>query len=459
MSYDSSRKYPNYSNISNNSNTKTIKNTNTSSEVKHYRYKRNYSYQNLDKYRSISESPLCRLSESLGKYVGDGLTREDFYKTLLKNNIDPESRVVNKILNDLDKSGTSSTQPAIRKLIKIRNISTCYDNLADNLVISPKKQLLTSFETQENLKYTNKENIKNTTNSVSNYKSIKGKTSFSVNLNSYSNSDLSKVEDNFGFGHSSKRRFDMDSLGQKHHNESDNLIVHNIHSKKNKAKNSIKGITIKSFNNSINTENITSNNNITHKDKKIAFMQSSTAFKQEKAPLDNTKLTERKACTVMQNLSSKDTFSFFDSKHIKNVVEKDIISEHKLSHPTRYKNVVSEQNVFAGSLDKKKHVMNNSNNNSNNSSKIIGLYGKGKSELSNTEVNQTKTTYGNLFEWNIKKTRHDIFSPNKNSNNDNIQENRSNNLNNLNNDNIRDNSNVKQNRAAGNKGFLALLRK
>lgn len=426
---------------SNGLNLKTVGSGTSPTEVKHHRYKRNYSYQNIDKYRSITESPVCKLTETLSKYVEEGLTREDFYKTLLKNNIDPESTEVNRILQDLEKSGVGSTQPAITKLVKIRNISTYNDKLADSLVVTPKKQLLTSFESEDKFKK-GKSKSKQEFQSASKYNTIEEKNS----------TPLTKVEDDFGFNHSSKRRFGKEELGTKHHNESENLLSHSIHSKKESK--AIKGITIKNYNKSNDAEEIVSDMNISHKDKKIAFMQNSTALTQEKTPIDNTKLSEKKAGTVMQNLSSKDTFSFFDSKHIKNVKEKNIINEHKVNRPMKYKNVVSEQNINAVSVDKKKQIMMTPTK----ETKILGLFGKGKSELSNTEVNQLKTSVGNLFEWNVKKTKHEIASPSKPSNP--TKQNTEKNFNPAK-DNVASpkESGVKSNRVLGNKGFLSLLKK
>lgn len=421
---------------------KTASSTKNSEEVKHHRYKRNYSYQNLDKYRG-NESAVCKLNENLSKYVEEGLTREDFYKTLLKNNLDPESGKVNKILEDLDKAGIGSTQPAMSKLVKIRNISTFNDKLAESIVIAPKKQLLTSFETEDKLKSSNSKSKLNLVPSRS--------YSVEKDLNT---SSLGKVEDNFGFNHSSKKRYNKESLGTgaKHHNDSDNHLAHSIHSKKDTK--AITGITVQNYNKNKELEGgVVSNMNISHKDKKIAFMQGSTALTQESKPFDNSKITEKKSGTVMQNLSSKDTFSFFDSKHIKNVKEKNIINEHKLNRPYKYKNVVSDENVNVASPDKKKIA-----NTPTKEIKILGLCGKGKSELSNSEVNQSKTSYGNLFEWNVKKTRHDIASPSKKTDTSEKRFNAS--KENVSNKNTNPTSNgIKSNRANGNKGFLSLLKK
>ena len=317
-------------------------NLSMSSEKRYPRYKKAYEPIEISKYRE-KESSISKLNDQVSKYALNQISIDKFCTILSKNNINPESKEVIKILTDLGKKGTSGSTDAFNKLLKLRGIVEVKD-LESKIVCSPKKQLYTSYEDNEK-------------------KSI----------------DPELVEDNLCIG-TKKAKLKLEGL--KHHTCSEDVISHTPHNKKT--------VTV------IKVEPVDD-----HKSKKIQFMSESTAFKQETEPLDNSSFIKAKSGSIMQNYSSKDALHFYDSKKQKNDSSKfEAYNEHKITRPTRDKNTTSEGMTVGLSKEKIKEVLKTDPK----EIKIVGLEGKGKSSVIK-DVDQNKTSLSNLTEWKIEKTK------------------------------------------------------
>lgn len=115
----------------------------------HRRYKKGFSSINEEaqKEKMACQSPISKLSEKIGKYMLDDVSSEDFYRVLLKNNIDPESKQVKKIIKELDIDTSNSHHKAISSLLKVKDCpATEEEELERKALRSPLKQTMTSFQ-------------------------------------------------------------------------------------------------------------------------------------------------------------------------------------------------------------------------------------------------------------------------------------------------------------------------
>lgn len=358
--------------------------------TKFRRYKRDkISNLDLDKYRSYSESKIAKLNDGVNKYIADNITIDDFYKTLLKNDIDPESKQVSRIISEIEKSGTSGNN-AVGKLVKIQEISKEPDKLENKIVAKPTLQTKTSYEIS-NLSSLKSKNNK----SFSKFKENEVQDKVSID---------SKIEDNFGSGNQRKK---YDKVFGKHHNESENMIAHPIGLKQ------IKSIKVESFNPN-NTETEKNENEDYHKNKKINFFSSSQAFSVDKEPQNLEALASKKYGSIMQNYTSKDQLSFYNHKNKKNKEDTNILTniENKV-RPKKDKNITSDENLFALPKEKQKELIS-----SPEKIKIVGLVGKAKTSMNNSEADQTKSSFDELIGWKVQKTKHDVAPTNKTINHD-----------------------------------------
>lgn len=109
--------------------------------------------------KTICNSPISKLSDRVSKYLNDKVTSEDFYRTLLKNDIDPESKQVNKILKELEIESNKSHKQTVSNFLKAKDFTDdTLEKLDKKLICSPVKQTMTSVEGE---KYNGVKNIQN----------------------------------------------------------------------------------------------------------------------------------------------------------------------------------------------------------------------------------------------------------------------------------------------------------
>ena len=363
-------------------NNKSIGQRVNSELTKFRRYRRDKTANlDLDKYRSYSESKISKLNDGVSKYISDDITIDDFYKTLLKNNIDPESKQVSRIITELEKGGSSGNQ-VVGKFVKIKDISCEPDKLEKKVNPKPILQTKTSYELAP---------LPSSRNESKNFSKLSKSTSKKDGNTNFDS--MSKIEDNLAMGNK-KRKYDK-TFG-KHHNESENVISHPVGLKQ------IRSIKVESVKKGNEDEDY-------HKNKKINFMTNSQAFAVDKVPLDMENLAAKKYGSIMQNYTSKDQLTFYNHKNKKNKEETNIFYNLENKPNTkRDKNTTSNENLFAvsSSKEKQREILKSPE-------KIMGLHGKARSILNDSDVNQTKSSFNELIGWKVQKTKHDIAPTNK----------------------------------------------
>jgi len=373
-----------------------------SQNQEHRRYKKNKAH-NLEKYRSISTSNVEKLSSKINKYIEHDLNTDEYYSALIKNNIDPEAKQVNKIFGELELQGSTGVNQTVNKLVKIKNCSRQYDILEKKIVANPLNQTMTSYDQFYKLKRNKSGNLSfdstlnsnkkfNKLKSSNYYNNVKKQLADNVSQSGgdVNNKIIDSCEDNLALGNL-KRRFN-NSIITKHHNDSEDVISHTRNPK------TIKSITVENVNNNIDN----------HKSKKINFMTSSTAFKIDKEPIDKNSLLKKHHKSIIQNYSSKDSLSFVNTKNPKVMKEMQIyIDKENKGKPRKDKNIISEENILGCSKEKKKEMINRIKGGEND--KIVGMYGKGKTPFTNSsQIDQRQSDYKSLFEWKVEKCKHDV---------------------------------------------------
>lgn len=350
----------NYMTISNDSQKYNVSNifspiknefSNTTDPSPFRKYKRAYPPINLDQYRPLVETDTNKLKKSINEYVLDGLELSEFKRILIKNNIDPKESKVEKIITELEFSGPSGSINAIDKL---KTLKDCKSIEIDAPKIFDQK--LTSFENVTIL-----------------------------NKTKDSNSFIDKVENNINLGSSKRKNYDS-----KHHTDSSEFpLLQNTKT--------IKSIKIKDCDSSLNRFYDPESS----RSKKIDFMHSSTAFKVEKDPLDNSKFIRAYSKTVEENSKNKNLL-------VHNI--KQLRSESKNAETERnnsvkkYKNDYSDDNVL-NTFGKTERELSKQSR-TIKSIKIVGLSGKGKALHSQTEVNQLTSTLD--LNWKNPKANNDF---------------------------------------------------
>lgn len=292
----------------------------------HRRYKKGFSSVNeeLQKEKMACQSPISKLSEKIGKYMLDDVSSEDFYRVLLKNNIDPESKQVKKIIKELDIDTSNSHSKAISSLLKVKDCpATEEDELERKALRSPMKQTMTSFQDS----------------------------SFKADLEITS---------------SKKRKVETPARPSNiFHTNDEGKILKASKDNKESSSNSVCP---------------------TSRSRKIEFMSESSIFK--KTPeIDPEKLEKKFYTSILQNFSSKQTFS-----HRSKMEE--VTSFHSARSGLKNKNQVSEENLAAVIQKPKKEDAG---------VKIIGMYGKARNQNTVADVDQSRSSYNDIFCANTKK--------------------------------------------------------
>lgn len=195
---------------------------------------------------TLCNSPISKLSDKIGKFFNDQASEEDFYKALLKNNIDPESKQVQKILSSLDLVSNKSHYKAISSLLKVKDTKLRQEEELENKIVkSPMVQTMTSFQD-------------------------------------------SSYKDDLGIQTSKKKRIDTVST---------NANTANVFESRGRVSDDAKTGTLK--------EKVLSPE---HKNKKIEFMTESSIFKKPSTEEDVSSANKFSG-SILQNFSSKKTFS------------------------------------------------------------------------------------------------------------------------------------------------------
>ncbi len=107
------------------------------------KYKKTYPEQP----KPICTSPISKLSDRVGKFFDGKVDQEDFYRTLLKNNIDPESKQVKKILKDLELEDNKTHTKVVSTFLKAKDLTDdTIGKLEDKITAKPMRQSVTSFD-------------------------------------------------------------------------------------------------------------------------------------------------------------------------------------------------------------------------------------------------------------------------------------------------------------------------
>lgn len=132
------------------------------STSKNRKYKKQSTTNNNDQ-KEVPFSPIGKLSHKVSLLFENKIPMEDFYQSLIRNNIDPESKQVNKIINDLQVEGNKRHKDTISKLIKVKDVNETSINLIEKkMICSPVKQIYTSGENEsKGLIISSKESKKN----------------------------------------------------------------------------------------------------------------------------------------------------------------------------------------------------------------------------------------------------------------------------------------------------------
>lgn len=118
------------------------------STSKNRKYKKQSTTNNEDQ-KEVPFSPIGKLSHKVSLLFENKIPMEDFYQSLIRNNIDPESKQVNKIINDLQVEGNKRHKETISKLIKVKDVNETSSNLIEKkMICSPVKQIYTSGENE-----------------------------------------------------------------------------------------------------------------------------------------------------------------------------------------------------------------------------------------------------------------------------------------------------------------------
>lgn len=118
------------------------------STSKNRKYKKQSTTNNEDQ-REVPFSPIGKLSHKVSLLFENKIPMEDFYQSLIRNNIDPESKQVNKIINDLQVEGNKRHKETISKLIKVKDVNETSSTLIEKkMICSPVKQIYTSGENE-----------------------------------------------------------------------------------------------------------------------------------------------------------------------------------------------------------------------------------------------------------------------------------------------------------------------
>ena len=108
---------------------------------------RKYKKTPVTQPKTICNSSISKLSDRVSKYLNDKVTSEDFYRTLLKNDIDPDSKQVNKILKELEIESNTSHKQTVSNFLKAKDFTDdTLEKLDKKLICSPVKQTMTSVE-------------------------------------------------------------------------------------------------------------------------------------------------------------------------------------------------------------------------------------------------------------------------------------------------------------------------
>lgn len=284
----------------------------------HRRFKKGSTQENSDK--TICMSPISKLSDKVGKFLSDDISSEDFYRALLKNNIDPESKQVKKIMSELEMESNKSHNKAMSSLLRVKDIHPKEEeDLESKVIKSPMKQTMTSFQDS----------------------------SFKADLE---------------ITYSKKKKLET---AQKPIN-----IFEQENRKKDQISNSF-ALSSDASSQSVSTLH----------QKKIDFMSQSSVFKkQPPEPLAQEKLENKYYNSVLQNFSSKSTFS-----HKTRI---DAITSPRARSGIKNKNVVSEENIAAVAHKPLKEDAQ---------IKIVGMYGKAKNQNTINDVNQNRSSYSEIF--------------------------------------------------------------
>ena len=380
-------------------------------EVKHRRYRKNKG-EDIDPEKTVSNSSISALNTKVNYAIYNNQI-EELYSSMLKNNINPDAKQINKLINELEKNGVSGTETT-KKLIKYKDCSNSTDIIEQKIVVSPLNQVETSYENYE--KKQKEQKAKNLYNLISIKEEVENKNR--VNEKEKDNQQnqtkklaksnscfdvIKNVEDNLGSNGMKKKRYENTSEIQKHHNASEKVIYHpSSHAQVIESLNEIKQETLKK-NKAMNDSNY-------HRNKKIGFMMNSQAFIKDKKPLDYDNLVIKKSSSIMQNYSSQETFSFFNVKKQEEKEKIEILTQNEnKARPAFYKNVVSDENFIAtGNKEYERKYKHgkipisacNSTKNAENST-----INKFKNSIK--PYDQTKSNYQDLFSWKVKKVVHD----------------------------------------------------
>jgi hypothetical protein len=279
----------------------------------HRRYKKEHVSKD---YKAICMSPISKLSDRVGKLFTDTVSKDDFYRILLKNDIDPDSKSVSKILSNLEMETNKSHKDIVSQLLRAKGTKSCINLEADTTKFkSPIKQTMTSFE-----------------------------------ANNLKGGDIQMTI-------TSKRKFDNTQFN------TSTQIFAKQDSKIQLKKNNTEQTLIKSP----RTRDLSLNSSLTHKSKKIGFMTQSSIFSgpsKDEINSINENLANKYAGSILHNFSSKRTFEAQrksdSSLNIDNI---------KSRSGMKYKNQVSDMNAVA-KLKKP--------DSANTQIKIVGLIGKSK---------------------------------------------------------------------------------
>lgn len=279
----------------------------------HRRYKKEHVSKD---YKAICYSPISKLSDRVGKYFNDSCSKEDFYRTLLKNNIDPDSKQVMKILTDLEMETNKSHKQTITQLLKSRDEKATID-CESKMICSPMKQTMTSFEIKS----------------------------------------PSQAQGDIQLNASKKRRYE----------NSQTMNSEKLFSPPTKsiAKMATIDLQDKLMVKSPKGRDLSFNSELNHRSKKIGFMTISNIFSPKSKKDDSDELNslaKKYSGSILHNFSSKKDF---ENKNRTLEVE----SKPRSKSGYKYKNQVSDMNVAA--LRAKPDP-------SSSQIKIVGLYGKAK---------------------------------------------------------------------------------
>lgn len=321
------------------------------------KYKRAYPPVNLEEYRPLVETDTNKLKNSINDYVLDGLEISEFKRILIKNNIDPKESKVEKIITELECSGPSGTISAVDRLKPLKDCKPIEIQIPKTF-----DQRLTSFE-----------NVK----------------TLSMSRDNEDNSIITKVEKNINFSGSKRKNNEF-----KHHTDSSEFpLFQNTRT--------IKSIKVKDADTSNNKIYNLENSN-SSKEKRINFMQSSTAFKVEKEPLDNSKLAKTYFKTIEENSKNKNLL-VHNIKLLRSEESNDKLRNNSVK---KYKNDYSEDNVLNTFGKTEREISKQIK--TITSIKIVGLVGKAKAVNSNSEINQLSSTLD--LNWKNPKTKNDFPS-------------------------------------------------